>query len=69
MLYVGVENSEAMWFRNYLDNKELCVRVNNEDSDYSDYLNVTCGVPQGRISSPLLFYHMHKLSSKLSKHL
>ncbi len=37
----GIKNSEASWFRNYLDNRDQCVRVNNVD-----YLNVTCRVPE-----------------------
>ncbi len=48
----GIENIEGSWFRNYLDNRKQCVRVNNEDSDH---LNVTFGVPQGSIFGLLLF--------------
>lgn len=50
MSYFGIENSEAGLSRNYVDNSEQCVRVNNEDSVD---LNVTCNVPQGRILGPL----------------
>ncbi len=52
ILSFSKDNSEVSWFRKYLDIREQCFRVNNEDSDY---LNVICGVPQGNIFGFLLF--------------
>ena len=40
------------WFRNYLCNRRQCVFTN---SVYSDWTNVSHGVPQGSVIGPLLF--------------
>ena len=40
------------WFRSYLNDRSQCTQVRGIDSDF---LNITCGVPQGSILGPTLF--------------
>ena len=47
---MGVGSND--WFRSYLTGRRQCVNVSGTDSDF---LEVSCGVPQGSILGPTLF--------------
>ena len=44
--------STITWFQNYLSNRKQCIQINNTTSSLND---ISCGVPQGSILSPILF--------------
>jgi hypothetical protein len=48
----GIRGIALEWFNSCLNNRSQCVRL--EDTD-SDFLSITCGVPQGSNLGPLLF--------------
>lgn len=50
---MGIESIK--WFESYLSNRKQKVGINGIESDF---LDVKCGVPQGSILGPLLFYAM-----------
>ena len=46
----GIVNN---WFKSYLDNRQQYVQI---DESKSRHLKIICGVPQGSMLGPLLFY-------------
>ncbi len=48
----GIGPGALDWFRNYLHNRVQSTKVNNT---LSNFLPISCGVPQGSILGPLMF--------------
>ncbi len=51
--HYGIRGVAKLWFKSYLALRTQRVRL---DGITSEYLNVNCGVPQGSILGPLLFF-------------
>ena len=51
--HMGIQSTK--WFESYLSNRSQLVNIGKT---HSDTAAVTCGVPQGSILGPLLFYVM-----------
>ncbi len=46
MALFGIQNSDFILCRDYLDSKQECIQINNDESDY---LRVNCNIPEGSI--------------------
>ena len=51
--YYGVQDIPLKWFKSYLQNRQQCVKIN---SNISDFQTLLCGVPQGSVLGPSLFH-------------
>ncbi|KAJ2945895.1 hypothetical protein O0L34_g4803 [Tuta absoluta] len=49
---INISSSAIDWFHSYLHGRQQCVKANDDSSEWS---NLTAGVPQGGVLSPLLF--------------
>ena len=47
----GIQENNIRWFESYLSNRKQYISYNNKSTPFKD---ITCGVPQGSISGPLL---------------
>ena len=50
--HYGIRGTANKWFASYLSSRRQKVRL---DDTYSEFKNVSCGVPQGSILGPLIF--------------
>ena len=59
---VGVDDTD--WFKSYLTDHRQCVDIGGAKSDF---LSISCGVPQGSILGPLLFLvYINEMSMSLN---
>ena len=50
----GIDETTLKWFENFLTNRKQYIQISNIKN--TDLKNVVCGVPQGSILGPLLFW-------------
>ena len=50
--HYGIRGNALDWFKSYLTERRKYVSVNGSNSNY---LNITCGAPQGSVLGPLFF--------------
>jgi len=56
---VGFDGDLLFWLSKFLENRTQCVFL---DSYYSDIIPVTCGLPQGSVLVPLLFFFSQRFT-------
>ena len=49
---IGVRSTVYNWFKSYLTNRTMSVKINN---DFSNPVLVNSGIPQGSVFGPILF--------------
>ena len=57
--WVGRSGTVLEWFKSYLSNGQFMVSLGNHSSKR---FAVSCGVPQGSVLGPLLFFFVHATS-------
>ena len=55
--HYGIRDNMLDWFQSYLSDRKQYVDINGKSSDL---LDITCGVPQGSVLGPLLFFDIYK---------
>ena len=52
----GIRGNCLDWFKSYLSNRKMRVKcITSEGQEYSDFLEIEYGTPQGSVLSPLIF--------------
>ena len=54
--HYGVRNNSLKWFSNYLTNRKQFIPY--DQNNKSTIMKIICGVPQGSILGPLLFFYI-----------
>jgi len=52
-MYYGIWGKQNSFFESYLTNRKQCTKRNNYSSNFQ---TIECGVPEGSVMGPLLFF-------------